>query len=155
MTDRKKSRKEKDHDKAVRPLIYQVQREYDRVYEHLQGRLDKLVADGNLLYDNPEVRNIQVAQNTLRTCMEATLQKMMPYTHLTAIELAIRLASYALSTVPLEDQDAVKAQFMESFIDAHDMRMARNVRIDTQWRMEDGRDVPNFPDDGTPRGGDH
>lgn len=150
--DRK--RREKKRDKATQPLVYQVQREFDRVAADLQERLDKLVADGNGLYANPEVRNVQIAQNTLRTCMEATLQKMMPYTHLTAIELAIRLASYALSTVPMEDQDMVKAQFMESFIPAHDMRMARNVRIDIQWRMEDGRDVPNFPDDGTPRGGD-
>lgn len=151
--DRK--RREKKRNKATQPLIHQVQREFDRVQADLQARLDKLVADGNTLYDNPEIRNIQIAQNTLRTCMEATLQKMMPYTHITAIELAIRLASYALSTVPMEDQDMVKAQFMESFIPAHDMRMARNVRIDTQWRMEDGRDVPNFPDDGSPRGGDH
>lgn len=150
--DRK--RREKKRDKATKPLIFQVQKEFDRVAADLQSRLDKLVADGNMLYSNPEVRNVQIAQNTLRTCMEATLQKMMPYTHLTAVELAIRMASYALSTVPMEDQEIVVAQFMQSFVSAHEMRMARNVRIDTQWRMEDGRDQPNFPDDGTPRGGD-
>jgi hypothetical protein len=124
-------------------LIAAVQANFETVKREIWPRLD---ASPDPAFANPELRHIQVAQNVLRTCLEAALQKMLPYTHQTSVELAIRLASYSLSIVPMEDQDYVMAGFMQTFPLAHEKRMAGGVRISTNWQFEDGRSQPNFPD---------
>lgn len=124
-------------------LIAAIQAHFETVKAELWPRLD---ASPDPAFQNEEIRHIQVAQNVLRTCMEATLEKMLPYTHTTSVELAIRLASYALSIVPMEDQDYVMAGFMQTFPLAHEKRMAGGVRITTNWQFADGRSQRNFPD---------
>lgn len=93
---------------------------------------------------NPEVRFVQAAQNTLRTCMEATLQEAGPYTDVTCIELAVRLASYAISAIPLERQDEALGAVIASLPAAHSSRLAKGVIIQTEWETH-GLRHPNVP----------
>ncbi|MED5545747.1 MAG: hypothetical protein VYD90_10900 [Pseudomonadota bacterium] len=92
-----------------------------------------------------EMRNINVAQNVLRDVLTAILDEMTPYTHVTSVELSRRLASYALSSVPIEDQDAVVAKHIAGFADFHMLRTSGGTIINSVWRMDDGREQPNYP----------
>lgn len=92
----------------------------------------------------PEVRYVQAAQNTLRTCLEATLKAGQPYSDVICIELAIRLASYAISALPLEHQDGALQTVISSLPSAHSSRLAKGVIIQTEWETH-GLRQPNVP----------
>lgn len=119
-------------------LIEATKAEYHRLSVALAGPLSAIC--------DPELRNINVAQNVLRDVMTALLTEMAPYGHLTALEMAKRLASYALSVVPIEDQELVVADHLAGFAEFHMDRTARGAIIKTHWRMVDGRDQSNFPE---------
>lgn len=102
----------------------------------------KLGADPQ--YADPEIANIQIGQNVLRTCLEATLDSLLPYTVRTPTELAIRLASYAISAAPAEDQLALAQQHARCFPNAHERRLMQGVRLSTEWETQ-GRIRSNFP----------
>lgn len=121
-------------------LIAATKAEYRRLHRQLASQLSAIPEE--------EMRNINVAQNVLRDVLSALLNEMLPYTHLSVVELSRRLASYALSTAPLEDQDAVVAEHLSGFADFHLQRTATGAIIETAWRMEDGRDLSNFPEGG-------
>lgn len=95
-------------------------------------------------FRHPEYRYVQVAQNTLRTCLEATLQQGMPYSEMTCIELAVRLASYAVSALPLESQDAALKMVIDTLPSAHSQRLAAGIIISTEWEAN-GLTQPNVP----------
>lgn len=84
-------------------------------------------------FQNPEVRNVQAAQNTLRTCIEAVLKDSAPYSDLTCGELAIRLASYCISAVPLERQDELLSHVIAVLPAAHSKRLAQGIIIQSEW----------------------
>lgn len=119
-------------------LIEAARAEYQRLHRDLGNQLAAI--------PSAEMRNVNVAQNVLRDVLSALLNEMAPYSHETVIEMSRRLASYALSTAPLEDQDAVVAEHLTGFADFHLMRTAIGAVINSTWRMEDGRDLPNFPE---------
>lgn len=96
-------------------------------------------------FEEAEVRAIQTAQNVLRLCLEATLDKLLPYSEVTCSELAIRLASYAISAAPAEDQPRLVAGVVVSFPEAHARRLEQGVRLTTTWDTQ-GRERGNFPE---------
>lgn len=122
-------------------LVNAIQAEFDRVLADIGPRLD---AHPDPAARKPENRNIQAAQNALRTCIEATYEKLVPYGETIPVELAIRLASYAISVLPAEAQAAATAAFLETFPTAHVRRLTQGIRIDSEWVTE-GRVRPNFP----------
>lgn len=97
-------------------------------------------------YADPEIRNIQVAQNVLRTCMEATLSEMLPYSELTAIELSIRLASYAISILPIERQANALQTMIATLPAAHTKRVGAGIIIKTAWGTASDSTSPNVPE---------
>lgn len=108
-------------------------------------RLHKVLFTSLAELPDVELRNINVAQNVMRDVVSAVLDEMMPYSHKTPVEMARRLASYALSSVPLEDQEIVVAELLRTFADFHMNRTASGAIIEAHWRMEDGTDKLNFP----------
>ena len=118
-------------------LIQAVKVEYRRIHKELAPQL--------AAFPDAEVRNVNVAQNVLRDCLTVLLHEMLPYSHYAAVELSRRLASYALSVVPLEDLEAVVAAHLEGFADFHMERTAQGTFIPSDWRMDDGREQSNFP----------
>ena len=125
------------NDPSRQNLIAAVQSDYQRVSKALAPQLAKL--------EDEELAAVNVAQNVLRDCLTAVLDMMGAYGHVTAISLAKRVASYALSTVPMEDQDEVVSAFLAGFADFHMMRTAQGAIITTEWQMHDGRRQTNFP----------
>lgn len=99
-------------------------------YEIVSPLMDKRPEEE---FRDPEVRNLQIAQNVLRRCLEAVLDKMLPYTALSCYELAIRLASYSISAAPLEDQDRILAAVLQSLPHAHSKRLASGTIIHNKW----------------------
>ena len=95
-------------------------------------------------FRDPEIRFVQAAQNTLRTCLEATLEAAIPYSRLTCVELAVRLASYAISALPLEEQAQAIQAVVGTLPTAHRQRIARGVSIQAEWQT-DGVRHPNMP----------
>ena len=126
------------------PLVEAVRAEFDRTAAIV---FPKLADRPEPEFRNREIANMQVAQNVLRTCMEAVLQKLIPYSHTTCGDLAIRLASYAMSAAPMEDQEMILAMVLDALPAAHRKRMASGIRISTSWQMRTGDEQPNFPDD--------
>jgi hypothetical protein len=131
-------------EKGRKKLVAAVHAEFERVRKEVEPKL--LTVGQAPEFQNEEIRNIQYAQNVLRTCLEAILFKMLPYSERVLIELALRTASYALSAAPMEDQDQLVSALVRVFADAHQRRMALGIRIDSEWQMKDGREVPNFPE---------
>ncbi|MBB4859676.1 hypothetical protein HNO88_003005 [Novosphingobium chloroacetimidivorans] len=111
-------------------------------------RLAELLAPHMVRIEDPEMRAVNVAQNVLRDAVTVVMNEMIPYTHTTVLELAFRLASYALSAAPLEDQDEIVAAFVSNFADVHLQRTSQGQVITSEWRMHDGREMPNFPKEG-------
>lgn len=95
-------------------------------------------------YQDPEVRNIQIAQNTLRTCMEAVISEIVPFSVITPAELAVRLASYAISIAPLENQDQIMDQVLATLPAAHSNRLFHGIIIQTGWSTN-GLEHENVP----------
>lgn len=130
-----------------RDLIREVKRKFRRVKAELEPRLlAEAKEPGKAHLEMEDMRNVLVAQNVLRPCLEATLDAMMPVSHLTCLELAIRLASYAISVAPMEDQDKMVELVIAGLPNAHTQRLAQGVVIRTEWKDgEDGPLKPNFP----------
>ena len=127
-----------------RDLIKAVQALFRSTKRQIEPSLIQ-AAEREPSYGNPEIRNIQVAQNVLRTCMEATLSEMLPYSDVTAIELSIRLASYAISVLPIERQaDALQAM-IATLPEAHTKRVGAGIIIKTEWGSADAS-TPNVPE---------
>lgn len=133
--------------KPQRDLIKAVSAEYRRNHASLTPRL---AAHPHPAMRDPAQQAMQVAQNTLRTCMEATLQQMGPYTPETCASLAIRLASYALSAAPLEDQDFLLAHVLQHLGPEHMRRVDQGIAIKVDWEMVDGSVRPNIGASGPP-----
>lgn len=135
--------------KRQRDLVRAVKAEYSRVQADIGLRL---AAHPHPAMRDPEQQALQVAQNTLRTCMEAVLQSMGRYTPEALVGLAIRLASYALSAAPIEDQDFLLARVLQHLGPEHMRRVDQGISIKTEWQMHDGTARPN---NGPATGGDH
>ncbi|GGB21299.1 hypothetical protein GCM10011380_08580 [Sphingomonas metalli] len=74
-----------------------------------------------------------VAQGVLSTCMQAVTTDAMPFGTAFPIELAVRLASYGISLLPADQQDAGIREVLEQLPEAHRRRMAQGVCIKAEW----------------------
>lgn len=126
--------------KPQRDLVKAVKAEYRRVQADLGPRLS---SHPHPAMRDPEQQALNVAQNTLRTCLEATLQSMGRYSPEACISLAIRLASYALSAAPVEDQDFLLAHVLQHLGPEHMRRVDQGISIKTEWQMQNGSIRPN------------
>lgn len=126
---------------TAQALVRAVRAEFERVLDDIGPIMDRRPEPQ---FRDPEVRNVQAAQNALRTCLEAIYERMLPYGFTTPIELAIRLASYALSVLPAEHQNEALETFIRSFPTAHRRRIREGTRLEAGWITE-GRERSNFP----------
>ena len=121
----------------ARDLIREVHREFRRLKAEAEPELLAQAQQPDKRHlVNEEMRNLIVAERVLRPCLEAVLDDLLPYSHLTAMELAIRLASLALSTGPLADQGKLVDLFLQGFPNAHDVRLAIGQVVATEWQTD-------------------
>lgn len=119
-------------------VIRAVQNEFFRIDQDI--RMDQLGPNVSA-----EERNLIVAQNTLRTCIEAVLERLLPYSEATPLDLGVRLASYCLSALPVESQEGAVEALAQVLRAAHPQRLASGIRLSTTWDMPGQGERDNFP----------
>lgn len=93
----------------------------------------EMIAKGADKKMDPEMFKQNVAQNVLRDCMTAVFDECTPYSKNFPLGMAMRLASYALSNIPIDDQGYFLAFFLEKFRDEHVRRVASGVMLKSAW----------------------
>lgn len=127
-----------------RQLMVETKRAFRRIKRVRDPELLAQVSDKPHLADE-EMRNVLACNEVILPFLEALVDELAPFSHMTAMELAIRLASFMLSTVPLEDQPKLVSLFMKAFPNAHDMRISLGHVIPMNWQMGDGTEQINHP----------
>jgi hypothetical protein len=95
-----------------------------------------------------EALKINVAQNTMRTCAEVVLEQCLPCSQSVFLELAVRMACYFVSALPLEEQEQAMLLVQKGLLPKlADMQAAGHV-IHTDWTGPGGAAEPNI----SPRG---
>lgn len=115
---------------AKKALIAAAQAYYDEVAAATKDARSKLTLK------DPDESNVVVAQNVVRTALEACYERMIPFGSHACMTMALRTASYALSAAPLDEQAHLVSTFMHSFPTAHVDRLKRGVIIRTGWKGE-------------------
>lgn len=105
---------------------------FDEVKTNISRSNHQLAAEPG----NQELLKVLTAQNVMREALEACLAKMTPFSDLTPQELAIRLASYALSALPIDQQEMAVFSFCTLFPTAHQKRIAQGVMLQTEWKAD-------------------
>jgi hypothetical protein len=116
------------HPKTKR-LIQATRIEAARVRLDIKDKLPAETAD--------HIAAVLIAQNTIRPCLEATLKELTPFGVLLLGELAIRLASYAISAAPADIQGDLLQAVMNGLPDAHALRMSKGIALRSVWDVED------------------
>ncbi|RVD14241.1 MAG: hypothetical protein EOS73_16185 [Mesorhizobium sp.] len=121
-----------------------IRRIFDKVRHDIQPALDaRERKDGG--FQDPQIPNLMVAQNTLRACMEVVLNECLPYDDFFCGELAVRLAAYAISAVPIERHDALLQAVQTALPATLANKLREGAVIKSTW-LTDGVEHPNIPD---------
>ncbi|MBY5849630.1 hypothetical protein HFN51_03530 [Rhizobium leguminosarum] len=118
-----------------------------RIFGKIRAETDRLTAEkirSTGTRTHPDIDKIIAAQNTLRRCIEVVFDECLPYDDVFCGELAIRLAAYAISAVPIERHGIVLQAVVEALPAALARRVREGVVIKTQW-VTDGVRHPNVP----------
>jgi hypothetical protein len=118
-----------------------------RIFGKIRAETDRLTAEKirtTGTKTHPDIDKIIAAQNTLRRCIEVVFDECLPYDDVFCGELAIRLAAYAISAVPIERHGTVLQAVVEALPAALARRVREGVVIKTQW-VTDGVRHPNIP----------
>ncbi|AID18373.1 hypothetical protein PPF1_60 [Rhizobium phage vB_RleM_PPF1] len=118
-----------------------------RIFAKIREDTDRLTAEkvrSTGTKTHPDIDKIIAAQNTLRCCMEVVFDECLPYDDVFCGELAIRLAAYAISAVPIERHQVLLDAAVEGLPAALARRVRERVVIKTTWET-DGVRHPNIP----------
>jgi hypothetical protein len=96
---------------------------------------------------HPQVKELMAAQNVLRDCITVVFNECMPIDRSFVLEMAMRLASYAVSVAPVEDQMILARGVTQLFEDFHLKRMQQGIGIPADW-ITDGVEHKNMPTKG-------
>lgn len=88
-----------------------------------------------------------VAQNALRVCLEVVYEECMPFDENLCGEIAVRMASYAISMAPIERQEALLEAVMGALPGAHARRLKDRITLLSTWETPHG-EQPNAPKEG-------
>lgn len=119
----------KDLHPTEQALVTAVLAELHRGQNMLAGKLPKTATES--------MKKAILAQNVLRTCMEAVIKDLIPFHSTFLMDLALRLASYAVSAAPLDQQDNMITQVILNLPTAHAARIRQGVMILTEWKPDD------------------
>lgn len=118
-----------------------------KMFAKTRAKTDPLVVAKNNPNAPPYAKEMIGAQNVLRDCISVVFNECMPINEAFCAEMAIRLASYAISVVPAERQEAVAHVVAASLPGAHVDRMKQGVGIHSTW-VTDGVEHTNVPEKG-------
>jgi hypothetical protein len=118
------------------------------MFARTRERTDTLVDAHNNPKAPPFAKKMVAAQNVLKDCITAVVNECVPIDEQFCGELAIRLASYAISIAPVERQEEIARLVAASLPAAHVDRMKRGVVIHSTWMEKDGVERRNMPEKG-------
>lgn len=118
-----------------------------KMFAKTKAKTDPLVLAQRNPGAPPYAKNMIAAQNVLKDCITTIVNECMPIEDDFCGELAVRLASYAISIVPVERQQELSEIVAKSLPAAHLARMKAGVGISAQW-VTDGVEHPNMPEKG-------
>ncbi len=116
-----------------------------KMVKKTRQKTDPLVIAKNHPGAHPKAQELIAAQNVLRDCISVVLNECMPIDDSFCAELAVRLASYAISVIPLQRQDQACRAVSEALHDAHFSRIRAGVSIPATW-ITDGVEHANVPE---------
>lgn len=76
---------------------------------------------------------LNVSQNVLREAMEVVITQSLPQQHRYFIELAVRLACYAITALPADDQEQAMLLVRDGLFNKLADMQASGVVIKTEW----------------------
>lgn len=85
---------------------------------------------------DPDSRAANVLQNVMRLALEAGLNECLGFTTALPMDMAVRLASYALSALPMDMQADATLWVIETLPTVHAHRMQHGTAIATQWASD-------------------
>lgn len=92
-----------------------------------------------------QTENIMRAQNTLRVCMEVVFNECLPYDDVFCGEMAVRLAAYAISAVPIERQPDLLKAVLQGLPVGLAEKLRQGAILHTVWE-QGGVEHPNVPE---------
>ncbi|MDR6954192.1 hypothetical protein J2X65_003560 [Ancylobacter sp. 3268] len=117
-------------------------------FERVKVETDRRLAASKQRGVPPQMAKVAAAQNALRGCMEVVFDHCLPYDQLFVMEMAIRLASYAISSAPIEAHKKMCELVAEALPGALERRVREGIAMHTQWGTGPGDASPNIPSKG-------
>lgn len=77
--------------------------------------------------------SLNVTQNVIRECMTVAMNEAMPQQHLFFGELAIRLACYAITCLPADDQEVMALAVSKGIMEKLGHMQSEGIVIDAEW----------------------
>lgn len=88
-----------------------------------------------------------IAQNVLRVCLEVVYEECTPFEEDLCGELAVRMASYAISIAPIERQETILEAVVSSLPPMHARRLRDGIMLTSSWQTPFG-EQPNAAGEG-------
>lgn len=127
-------------------ITRQEQRRIEAMFDRYKELIEKNLIENKIVVKT-EMFHASVAENVLRDVVTVVFNKATPFSAVFPVEMAIRIASLMLSTLPIEEQEANVEAFISVFPKAHRDRLMRRLISKTDWENGPGTPaVPNFPD---------
>jgi hypothetical protein len=105
----------------------------EKVKANVAAPLAKEAAKGG--YTESQLK-AAVAQNAMASLITCVFGQFTPFDEEFSFSMAVRLASYAISTAPLDRQGELASHFGRIFEKEHARRIAAGIMIPTQWISE-------------------
>lgn len=94
----------------------------------------------------PLLLRILALDNAVRDVLTVFLNELAPFPPQAPVEVAMRVASYVLSSLPIEMQEAGLSDLLANLPATHSRRVAQGMTILTEWQEGDHvrPGTPNF-----------
>ncbi|CAN5476746.1 hypothetical protein BH10PSE7_BH10PSE7_15060 [soil metagenome] len=125
--------------RAIRQVFEKVRQDVEPLY---QAKVRQLGGE-----PSPHIMKIMIAQNAMRCCMEEIYNEYLPYDDFFCGEMAVRLAAYSVSCVPIERQEALLVAVQEALPATLANKLKEGAVLKTTW-ITDGVEHPNVPEKG-------
>lgn len=119
--------------RVIQKMMKRTREKTDRIAEHKFGS-----------EVTEEQKAAIAAQNVLRDCMTVIFNECTPYSEAFPIDLAVRLASYAISNLPVEKQDVAAHLVGKNLPVVHATRLKQGIFLQSTWET-DGVQHKNVP----------
>ena len=109
-----------------------IKREYARIHRKMEAAVREAVRK-NPLMPIEYALGIVVSQNVLRDCMVAVTNEAMPQPRAYFLELAVRLACYLITALPVDEQEMGAMAVQQGIMNKLGEMQASGHVFNTEW----------------------